>query len=115
VRIHGWELGAIPGLIQVGAYAHALIRVSRAMDSDSAIDRLVSARIERQAILGRENPPMIWYVIDEGVLRHVIGDQTVMGAQLDRVIEAAGTPGIVIQVLPFTADHAGTDGPISHL
>lgn len=22
-------------------------------------------------------------------------------------------PGIVIQVLPFTADHAGTDGPIS--
>jgi hypothetical protein len=56
---------------------------------------------------------MIWYVIDEGVLRHVIGDQTVMGAQLDRVIEAAGTPGIVIQVLPFTADHAGTDGPIS--
>ena len=58
---------------------------------------------------------MIWYVIDEGVLRHVIGDQTVMGAQLDRVIEAAGTPGIVIQVLPFTADHAGTDGPISHL
>ena len=58
---------------------------------------------------------MIWYVIDEGVLRHVIGAQTVMGAQLDRVIEAAGTPGIVIQVLPFTADHAGTDGPISHL
>lgn len=56
---------------------------------------------------------MLWYVIDEGVLRHIIGSQAVMGAQLDKLIEAAGVPGIVIQVLPFTADHAGTDGPIS--
>ena len=28
-------------------------------------------------------------------------------------VEAADKLGIVIQVLPFTADHAGTDGPIS--
>ena len=113
VRIHGWELGAIPGLLQTEGYARALIRVSRAIDSDSAIDRLVAARMERQTILTSENPPLLWYVIDEGVLRHVIGDAATMGAQLDKVIEAAGTPGIVIQVLPFTADHAGTDGPIS--
>src|SRR5271169_2813743 len=66
VRIHAWELGAIPGLLQTEAYAHALIRVSRAMDSDTAIDRLVAARLERQAILSRESPPMLWYVIDEG-------------------------------------------------
>lgn len=113
VRIHGWELGAIPGLLQTEAYAHALIRVSRAMDSDTAIDRLVAARLERQAILSRDHPPMLWYVIDEGVLRHVIGNPAVIGAQLDRVIEAADTAGIVIQVLPFIADHAGSDGPIS--
>jgi transcriptional regulator with XRE-family HTH domain len=113
VRIHGWELGAIPGLLQTEEYARALIRVSRPMDSDAAVERLVTARTERQAILGRDNPPMLWYVIDEGVLRHLVGGTVVMGAQLDRLIEAAGTPGIMIQVLPFTADHAGTDGPIS--
>lgn len=113
VRIHGWELGAIPGLLQTEDYARALIRVSRALDSDAAVDRLVAARIERQVILSSETSPMLWYVIDEGVLRHVIGGPAVMGTQLDRMIEAAGTPGIVIQVLPFTADHAGTDGPIS--
>jgi hypothetical protein len=83
-------------------------------DSDSAIDRLVAARIERQAILAGDNPPMVWYVIDEGLLRHVIGNPVVMGAQLDRLIESADAPGIVIQVLPFTADnHAGADGPIT--
>jgi hypothetical protein len=36
-----------------------------------------------------------------------------MAAQLDKLTELAGQPGIVIQVLPFTAaDHSGTDGPI---
>jgi hypothetical protein len=57
---------------------------------------------------------MLWYVIDEGALRHVVGSPAVMGAQLDRLIEASDLPGIVIQVLPFTADnHAGCDGPIT--
>jgi transcriptional regulator with XRE-family HTH domain len=113
VRIHGWELGAIPGLLQTEDYARALIRVSRHMDSDAAVDRLVAARMERQVILRGEHPPMLWYVVDEGVVRHLVGGPAVMGAQLDRMIEAASTPGVVIQVLPFTADHAATDGPIS--
>lgn len=114
VRIHAWELGAIPGLLQTELYAHALIKSGRPTDSDSAIDRLVSARMERQVILAGDNPPMLWYVIDEGVLRHVVGNPAIMCAQLDRLIEAANAPGIVLQVLPFTADnHAGSDGPIT--
>lgn len=37
-----------------------------------------------------------------------------MAAQLDKLIDAAAAPGILIQVLPFTADnHAGADGPIT--
>jgi hypothetical protein len=65
-------------------------------------------------ILGGEHPPMLWYVIDEGVLHHVVGSRAVMAAQVDRVAEAAGTPGTVIQVLPFTGDnHAGSDGPVT--
>jgi hypothetical protein len=94
--------------------ARALIRSGRLADGDSAIDRLVAARMERQAILGRDNPPMLWYVVDEGVLRHVVGSPAVMGAQLDSLIEASDSPGIVIQILPFTADnYAGADGPIT--
>ncbi|HWG02786.1 MAG TPA: DUF5753 domain-containing protein [Trebonia sp.] len=47
------------------------------------------------------------------VLRHVVGGPAVMRAQLDRLAAAADAPGIVVQVLPFTADnHAGADGPI---
>ena len=56
VRIHGWELGAIPGLLQTEEYARAMIRSGRPNDSQDAIDRLVAARIERQGILSGEHP-----------------------------------------------------------
>jgi hypothetical protein len=91
-----------------------MISSGRPNDTAEAVDKLVTARMDRQAILGGEHPPMLWYVIDEGVLRHVVGSRAVMAGQVDRVIETAGTPGTVIQVLPFTGDnHAGSDGPIT--
>ena len=114
VRIHGWELGTVPGLLQTEGYARALISSGRPMDSDDAIDHLVAARIGRQEVIRGENPPLLWYVLDESVVRHVVGGPGVMGTQLDRLLEASTEPGIVLQVLPFAADnHAGTDGPIS--
>ena len=114
VRIHGWENGAVPGLLQTEDYARALIRSGRPKDSDAEIDRLVAARIERQEIVGGENTPLLWYVLDESVLRHIVGGPAVMRRQLDKLLKAADTAGIVIQTLPFTADtHAGADGPIA--
>jgi transcriptional regulator with XRE-family HTH domain len=112
-RIHGWELGAVPGLLQTEQYARALISISRPMDSPGSIDRLVTARMDRQAILAGENPPVLWYVIDEAVLRRSVGGPAVMGPQLDALLTAAATPGIVIQVLPLKDDNPGTDGPVS--
>ena len=75
VRIHSWELGAIPGLLQTEDYARALIKSGRLTDDTTAIDRLVSARMERQAVLDDPARPVLWYVIDEGVLRHVVGSR----------------------------------------
>jgi transcriptional regulator with XRE-family HTH domain len=114
IRIHGWELGAVPGLLQTEEYARALISSGRPMDSDDEIHRLVAARIERQEVINGDKPPLLWYVLDECVVRHVMGGPAVMRAQLDRLLEASAGPGVVLQVLPFAADnHAGADGPIS--
>jgi hypothetical protein len=85
----------------------------RPMDSESNIDRLVAARMDRQTILASQNSPVLWYVIDEAVLRRSVGGPSVMGPQLDALITAAATPGIVIQVLPLKDDNPGTDGPVS--
>jgi transcriptional regulator with XRE-family HTH domain len=114
VRIHAWEIGAVPGLCQTEDYARALIRASRSQDSDDAVERMVTARAERQAILAREHPPALWFVLDEGILHRVVGSRSVMADQLDKLITLASLPGVVIQVLPYAiGDHAGTDGPIS--
>lgn len=113
VRIHGWALAAVPGLLQTEDYARAVIRARWPTDGEAAIDRTVTGRMERQEIFTRERPPLLWYVLHESVLRHVIGSREIMAEQLDKLITAARTAGIILQVLPYTAhDHAGVEGPI---
>jgi transcriptional regulator with XRE-family HTH domain len=113
-RIHGWELGSVPGLLQTEDYARAQITASEADASQQEIDRLVTARMERQGILSGDEPPMMWYVIDESALRRVVGDTEIMRIQVDKLISLAETPRIVIQVLTFAdGTGVGADGPIS--
>jgi transcriptional regulator with XRE-family HTH domain len=114
VRIHEWELRVIPGLLQTESYARSVISAGKPRLGPDALDRSVSSRIERQRILTRDNPPMLWAVLHEGTLRHVVGGLAVMAEQLDKLIDVARMPDVMMQVLPFTAsDHPGTDGPIS--
>jgi transcriptional regulator with XRE-family HTH domain len=114
IRIHEWELRVVPGLLQTESYAYSVISAGKPRYGQEALDRAVNARMERQRILERDDPPMLWTVLHEGALRHVIGSPAIMGGQMDKLIEAARCPDIVIQVLPFSAhDHPGTDGPIT--
>ena len=113
VRIHGWELGAVPGLVQTEAYAEAVVRARNPSGSAEDIERIVSARLERQELLSAAHP-LLWYVIHEGVMRHQVGGPAVMAEQLDQLITLARSRRIVLQVLPYTArDHAGVEGPIT--
>jgi transcriptional regulator with XRE-family HTH domain len=92
VRIHGFELG----------------------DKDADIERLVAARLERQEIMSKDSPPLLWYVLDESVLRRVVGSRAVMAEQIDRLITATSGRDTVIQVLTFAdGEGVGSDGPIS--
>ena len=72
---------------------------------------MVAARIERQAILNRNKPPLLWVILDEGVLRRPVGGKWVMKDQLRRLAEAARRAGIVLQVIPLMAGaHQGMSG-----
>lgn len=112
-QIHEWELRDIPGLLQTEGYAQSVISSGKPRLSPAEIERKVNGRMERQKIFEKETPPLYWSVLDEGVLRHVIGSVEAMQEQLDKLIGVASAPGFVIQILPFTAhDHPGTDGPV---
>ena len=113
IRIHGWELGAVPGLLQTEAYAESVIRARYPSDTSAAIERIVAARMERQELLTGDRP-MLWFTVHEGVVRHQVGGRDVMAEQVDKLIQLATSRRIVLQVMPFTArDHAGVEGPVT--
>jgi transcriptional regulator with XRE-family HTH domain len=113
-QVHEWEQRVVPGLLQTEDYARSVIKAGQPRTSPDELERKVASRLERQAIFVRESGrPMYWVVIHEGVLRHTVGSPEIMRTQLDRLIDAAGSPDILIQILPYTAsEHPGTDGPI---
>jgi hypothetical protein len=101
----------IPGLLQTEEYARAVLAAAHPASTDRDVDRLGSARMDRQAILTKEDPPLLWVIIDEGVLTRPVGGAAVMRDQLDRLIAAARQPKIMLQVVPVDAGaHAGLDG-----
>jgi hypothetical protein len=111
-KLQIYDVQTVTGLLQTEEYARAVITALR----DAEVDKLVAARLERQRILTRPEPPFLWLVIDEGVLRRRIGGPTVMREQLKRLVELSSSPRMVLQVLPFGAGaHACTDGAFTVL
>jgi hypothetical protein len=66
-------------------------------------ERVTVRRTRQHDVLQGEDPPTVSAIIDEAVLRHVVGDSGVMVEQLARLAQLAQQPHITIRVLPFTA------------
>lgn len=100
--LHTWELSMIPGLLQVEGYAQALIRNEPDTTEEQAEERL-AARLERQNILKRFKPPMMWVVLDESVLHRPVGNSGIMKHQLQHLLEIGENSYMSLQVLPYSA------------
>jgi len=68
-----WQPLIVPGLLQTADYARALYCAGILNTGDEAVDQLVDARLARQRILDRPDPPNLWVVLDESVLHRLIG------------------------------------------
>jgi transcriptional regulator with XRE-family HTH domain len=100
----------VPGLLQTEDYARAILAVSPGGKHED-LDDQVAARIGRQAILARSDPPQLWCVVDEGVLHRSVGGPKVMHDQLEHLADLAENPQTTIQVIPASAGaHAGLLG-----
>jgi transcriptional regulator with XRE-family HTH domain len=109
--IRSFQTHLVPGLLQTEEYSRALIKVGRPTESPANIDRMISLRRRRQAMLAEAGTLEMWSVLDEAVLRRPIGGHAVMRAQLARLLEAEELPSVTIQVLPFTRGaHPGLGG-----
>jgi transcriptional regulator with XRE-family HTH domain len=107
---HSFDVQVVPGLLQTESYARAILSTWPPKRADE-VEKRVKARIDRQALLSREDMPRLWFVLDESVLRRPMGDGVVMSAQLRHLVSCAGFPNLSIQVLPYDkASQAPTDG-----
>lgn len=111
--IREYNARVVPGLLQTEEYARAVFHGGQPKATDADIEQRVTARMRRRTELfdNRGDPPDLWMVISEAVLRQMIGGREVMAAQLAFLEEAAKRPGTTIQVLPFVVGaHAAIDG-----
>jgi transcriptional regulator with XRE-family HTH domain len=108
MTLRNWYLGVLDGLLQTEGYARTIQGVTPGVTPDD-VNARVAARMKRQAILTRDDPPTAWFLLDEPALRRCVGSAEVMAAQMSQLVAVAGLPNVTIQVVPAIA-HAGLVG-----
>lgn len=117
VQIESYDATVVPGILQTPDYAEAIIRGGAPTMSEEAIARQIELRLARQELLERaEEPPQVWRILDESVLRRTVGGPTTMRRQLEHLVKLYDRPNIDIQVLPHSAGaHTGMEGTFTIL
>jgi transcriptional regulator with XRE-family HTH domain len=108
-RVVDFEPLLVPGLLQTPDYTRAVMKASGVSEADTEIR--VAARMGRQAILSRDEPPELHVIVDEMALRRVLGSPRTMARQLRRLTEATEEPNVTLRVLALVlGGHPGLDG-----
>lgn len=115
--IYVYETHLIQGLLQTQDHMRALLTATNPQDGPEDVERLVEFRTRRQQILDREpEPPSLWVVMDEAVLRRPVGGAEVHRRQLQHLLQITQKPNVNLQVIPESIGaHAGLSGPFSIL
>ncbi len=110
--ISTYQCQLVYGLLQTREYAEALL----SFDHADKAEEMVAARMDRQRILRREQPPAVWVILDESVLLRTVGSRQVMREQLAHLLSFRDDPWVHIQVLPLdVGPHAGMMGSFTLL
>jgi transcriptional regulator with XRE-family HTH domain len=110
--LRAYSPGLVPGIAQTRAYTAAVLRAvmeRRSIPDD--IDDAVAARMERQRVL-HEGDHRFALLIEETVLRSMIGGREVMAAQLDHLGIVASLPSVSLGIIPIGLDRTPMRWPI---
>ncbi len=114
--VRNYESLLIPGLLQTPAYARASTEGESPGAAAELMDLQAQIRTSRQDLLTRSNPLTLWAIVDEAVLRRVVGGVEVMREQYEFVLSMMKLPNVTFQVVPFAAgSHPGMLGAFSLL
>ncbi|MBX7469158.1 Scr1 family TA system antitoxin-like transcriptional regulator [Streptomyces sp. NPDC056132] len=107
----------IHGLFQTEEYARALIGGGYPALPEQRVEELVEARLARRALFDRTPAAHIEIVVEESVLRRVIGGPETMRGQLLHLAECSLRRNVTLQVLPMDTgsfgEYAGARGELN--
>lgn len=105
-----FEESIVPALFQTEAYASAHIT------SSGEPPEAVQARLERQDLLHRPDPPLILAIMSENALDWPVRGDVDMAEQLGHLLEVADYPNMGLRVVPRSARaYQGLDGSFTVL
>ena len=111
VSLREWSgNGNIPGLLQTGDYARALLETYPAVEPQIVGTRLGNRMTRQRRVLFRDDPPSAFYIIDHAALYRLVGSPGVMAAQMSHLADVASLPNVTLQVLPSIAHPATQSG-----
>ncbi|MFM9368257.1 Scr1 family TA system antitoxin-like transcriptional regulator [Streptomyces sp. Da 82-17] len=97
----------VPGILQTRRYASAVLGSWPQPRSAEECDRHVVTRLERALILQDPLTPVVWALLDEGVLRRPVGGGEVMAEQIEHLIGLVERGRIRVHVMPSTVGAYG--------
>jgi transcriptional regulator with XRE-family HTH domain len=113
LTIREWEPSLVPGLLQIPAYARAVIQAYDPVIPYEVVDERVKARLARAEIFNDPMKPLYWAVLDEAAIRRPCGGPAVMAAQLRHISGMIRRNRIIVQVVPYgSGAHAGLEGAL---
>lgn len=94
------ETTVIPGLLQTKEYA---TEVLRAAHHRADTEEMLSSRLERQNVLGKDDPPVFVCLVQESVLNNMVGNPAIMVDQLEHIAEMIEREKVIFQIIPHRA------------
>jgi transcriptional regulator with XRE-family HTH domain len=101
VAISAFQSSVVHGLLQTADYARAGHEGAMPRLSPDQIELQIEAKLTRQRVLTRADPPRFAVVLDEAALHRLAGGRQVMAAQLTKILDLTALPNVQVQVLPF--------------
>ena len=90
LTLRNWFPSLLDGLLQTEDYAREILAVSPGVTEDEVNARL-AARMKRQVILTRDDPPTAWFLVDDAALHRRVGSSDVMAAQMAHLVGSGAT------------------------
>ncbi|MFV2118555.1 helix-turn-helix domain-containing protein [Streptomyces sp. Act-28] len=113
ISLYAYECRAVPGLLQPEAYARAVFTRQLPPFTQEQIERKVTARLERQALLAERPNTAFAFIIEQAVLERGVGGASVTRAVIDHLLNMGDRTNVEIQIMPLRQeDHCGVDGQL---